>query len=236
MNPADSYRSPKTLSYLSIIGLAVVAFCDFFTTAFGMAQVANPTWTIPLEGGQTAPVWLAFQGLVAVFKLPAYIFTVVVFLMWIHRANKNLSPLGANSVEYSPGWAVGWWFIPFANLVKPFNVVSEIWNKSDPNFAPDTKVLSKTVDTPNLFYFWWFFWIVSNIATNASSRMFDVTDSTMPEFSGHFFIASGILSIIAAFLAIKVVRGITQRQEARFQRLGMTQQFMPPPPPPADFN
>lgn len=233
------YRSPKNLSYFVVIGLALVAVCDLLSAALGFAQIMNPTATINLGegggGGAVDSVWLLLQGLIAVVKLPAFIFTVVVFLMWLSRANKNLTPLRARNVEFSPGWAVGWWFIPLANLVKPFQVVSEVWNESDPETDADAGFLSNSVGTPNLIYVWWFFWIVSNIASNASSRMFDSTDAKSLEISGYFFIAAGFLTVIAAILAIKVVRGITLRQEARFERVGVAQQFMPPPPP-TDFD
>ena len=52
--------------------------------------------------------------------------TATAVLMWVHRAYRNLPALGARDMAYSPGWAVGWWFIPFLNLVRPYQVVREI--------------------------------------------------------------------------------------------------------------
>lgn len=31
----------------------------------------------------------------------------------------------------SPGWAVGWYFVPFANLFKPLQAMKEIWLESN---------------------------------------------------------------------------------------------------------
>ena len=45
--------------------------------------------------------------------------------------NCNVRALGANDLSISPGWSAGWFFVPFANLVKPFVAVREIWNASD---------------------------------------------------------------------------------------------------------
>ncbi len=45
--------------------------------------------------------------------------SAVFFLMWFHRVYRNLPALGAAGLKYTPGWAVGFWFIPFLNFVRP---------------------------------------------------------------------------------------------------------------------
>ncbi len=45
--------------------------------------------------------------------------TAAFFLVWVYRAHANVHALGFNELKFSPGWAVGWWFIPFFNLVQP---------------------------------------------------------------------------------------------------------------------
>src|SRR5918997_1098797 len=74
------------------------------------------------------------QWAVALIHLAVRIALVVAFLLWLHRASKNLAALGnpKSRIEYTPGWAVGWFFIPFANLVMPYRAVREVWVKSEP--------------------------------------------------------------------------------------------------------
>jgi hypothetical protein len=69
---------------------------------------------------------------IAGLQAVAYIVASILFLIWFHRAYKNLRPLGAVNLTYSPGWAVGGFFVPFLNLVRPFQVMREIWKASDP--------------------------------------------------------------------------------------------------------
>ncbi|MFC1995866.1 DUF4328 domain-containing protein [Chloroflexota bacterium] len=45
-----------------------------------------------------------------------FVITAVLFYMWIHRAHRNLPSLGVSGLKYSPGWAVGGFFIPILNL------------------------------------------------------------------------------------------------------------------------
>ncbi|QYO65100.1 DUF4328 domain-containing protein [Leptolyngbya sp. 7M] len=53
-------------------------------------------------------------------SFPVGIATIVLFLVWLYRAHKNLFSLKPTHLDFSPGWAVGWWFIPFLNLVRPY--------------------------------------------------------------------------------------------------------------------
>jgi hypothetical protein len=57
----------------------------------------------------------------------AFIVLGMVFLTWVHRLSAQLHAQTEMDMAYSPGWAVGWFFVPFANLFKPFQVMNELW-------------------------------------------------------------------------------------------------------------
>ena len=61
---------------------------------------------------------------------------ILLFCVWIRRANVNADALVASGMEFTPGWAVGWFFVPFANLYKPYQAMAEIYRASDPNADP----------------------------------------------------------------------------------------------------
>jgi hypothetical protein len=234
---ADYYHSAKNLSLFAVSGLAAVAFCELLAFILGLGQIINPGLTGGLwaEEANTS-LWLLFQGLVILLRLPVSIFTIVFFLIWLNRVYKNLAPLRAQNTEFSSGWAVGWWFVPFANLVKPFQVMREVWRESDPDFDENSGFLSNSIvgSAPRYMSFWWAFWIISNIFSNITGRIYDPEDMRSVEISGYLFVITGIVSIVAAVLAIMVVRDVTQRQEARFKNLAVLDEHQPPPPP--DFT
>src|SRR5262245_10434866 len=58
------------------------------------------------------------QGLV-------FVITAICFLVWINRAYKHLKIVGKPSERFTPGWAVGYWFIPFLNFVRPYQIMKE---------------------------------------------------------------------------------------------------------------
>ena len=232
MYPGEIFRSPKNLSFFAIAGLALITVTDVIAIFVGFGQVANPTWSVSLDDVSSSSVWLLIQSFVYLLKAPLYLFTIVMFQIWLYRANTNLTPLRASTREYSAGWAIGWWFIPFANLVKPFQVVREVWCESDPNVADEPLFLSASLrSAPGFMAAWWAFWILSNIASNINSRVFDPDNIDTVFASGILFAITGTLSAIAALFAIRIVRDISLRQEARFRNLQAAGGFTPPPPP-----
>src|SRR5690242_12224870 len=62
----------------------------------------------------------------ALLFLLTLVATIILVGRWIYRASGNAHTL-ANDLTITPGWAVGWFFIPFANLVRPFESMKETW-------------------------------------------------------------------------------------------------------------
>src|SRR5262249_22064201 len=48
--------------------------------------------------------------------------------MWMHCAFRNLPALGEQGLRWSPAWAAGGGFIPFANFVIPYQCLRVIWS------------------------------------------------------------------------------------------------------------
>ena len=96
------------------------------------------------------------QHALAVAYVIAVVVTIIGWCVWQYRAQANVIALGAAGARFSPGWAVGWWFIPFANLVKPYQSVQELWKGSAPDH--DGYGWSQKPGWP-LIGFWWAAWL-----------------------------------------------------------------------------
>jgi hypothetical protein len=55
-------------------------------------------------------------GVIGFAQMVAYWVTSVAFFVWLHRANRNLPALGAIGLKFTPGWAVGCFFVPLVNV------------------------------------------------------------------------------------------------------------------------
>jgi hypothetical protein len=176
-----------------------------------------------MPGGGLQLMVLLHGGVAAIFNLLVFIATVIVFLIWEHRANSNLRPLGVPRPEFSSRWAVGSWFAPILNLVVPFQIVRYIWRKSDPdtvNANGGSGAWNYSGAGEFTLKAWWGFWIAMGIVGRFSNRISlrakDLSEQTIANWVGIF---ASILACAAALLAISVVRGVTARQEERYKRI-----------------
>src|SRR5262249_34683580 len=80
-----------------------------------------------------------------------FIACAVLFCMWIHRAASNALASGRNyGFDFTPGWAVGYFFVPIANLWRPYQIVRAIWDSAN---AGNSSVVG----------LWWGVWIAGNV-------------------------------------------------------------------------
>jgi hypothetical protein len=134
--------------------------------------------------------------------------TAAVVIVWQWRSAKNNEMLRKIRPRFTPGWSIGGWFIPFANLGIPLRIFHDLWQGSDPdtNGYRDWRGLRRS----GLVNLWWTAYLVGNAAsfTATSSRTLEAVRSTDQRVA----IGSAITAV-AAVLAIFVIRSITDRQE-----------------------
>jgi uncharacterized protein DUF4328 len=76
-------------------------------------------------------------------------------LLWYYRAYRNLPALGTAQPKFSPGWAVGYWFVPVLNLVRPCEALLELANGSDPGRTADGRQKGYRPRWNLLILIWW---------------------------------------------------------------------------------
>jgi hypothetical protein len=175
-------------------------------TAIG--EVLEATGTINLDT-DISPLVMAVALTYVSYSL-VFIVCVVIVAMWIHRAHTNLREAGVDGLEFTPGWAVGWYFIPFANLFKPYQAMRELWNAShseDNSFASEA---------PSEVKVWWGCWIVGNILSSVSSRiiLMGEGDPSSVAIGSTLGLISDVPIILAALYLMKIVEQVTQAQRA----------------------
>ncbi len=147
------------------------------------------------------------QATIGIIQMAMFAVTVVVFLMWIHRAYKNLPALRGRLPKYSPGWAVGSWFVPFLNLVRPYQIVREIWENA---VGPEA----------GLVRWWWGLFLLSGFVGSVVAQSGGETISEVLTASW-LMLGSDALDIPAAVLAIFIVRRISTGQQVQYN-IGLT--------------
>ena len=230
----DTYRPATIQSYIAMAFLSAIAVCGllYFLLSIGMILFTDATIDLGEDGGAiSAP--LVAASLIALLEAPLRLGAIISFLVWLHRAYSNLSSLKAHNLEFSPGWAVGWWFIPFANIVKPFQIVREVYNESDPEVDPYSGFSPAAAGTPLILGVWWGTFLLSGVATRISDAVYGKEDLPSSDFFPFVFMVAGVLTAIAGASAVYLIWTITKRQDARALKIGESaaSSFTPPPPP-----
>lgn len=176
---------------------------------------------------------------VGLIQFAGLVLAAITFLIWWSRAYKNAIAMGIPHPRYTTGWAVGWWFVPFANLVIPKNVANDIYRGSDPDMPYRDPGWRQRPVSP-LLHWWWGLWILSTIVDRIAAPD-DLNPNTAEDFLTlmRVSLVADLVEIIAAGLAIGVVLKITRRSEERRRRFpdGIPGGIPPaPPPPPAQRN
>ncbi|MBK8975425.1 MAG: DUF4328 domain-containing protein [Planctomycetes bacterium] len=142
--------------------------------------------------------------LIELVDIGLFLLTAIVFLTWMYRAYSNLRALGARHLVNSPAWAVGGWFVPILNLVRPVQVMSELWRESLP---------ADRSGSHGLLGLWWTAWLAANLVGLTNLRAFG-SAQTAAEWLRMTRVdqAASAAAIVAAVLAILVVRSVDRRQ------------------------
>jgi hypothetical protein len=184
------------------IGLLAIA------AAAGLVN-AHTYFTLPAEVDPNETIF-ASDGLVAMVGGVQFMMAVVLgvtFLHWIYRINFNLRALSSVPMEFTPLFAIAWYFVPIANLFMPYRAMKEIW-----------RVANRTRSTYDaLLAWWWTLWIISTLLIEAAgfySRGSE--DSTSYMISALAYVASDSLDIILNFVAIALVTRIGRAYETNY--------------------
>jgi hypothetical protein len=167
------------------------------------------------------------QALIGRLQVLLLIGTAIAFLIWFHRVNKNLPSLGLTGLIFTPGWAVGFFFVPFFNLVRPFQAMRAAWHGSDPSclgldFTSHRADFGSRLGTPKLVGWWWALFLISNILGNIAARLFLTPNQTISGmYAGSVLLAvSDMLDIPGALIAIRLVGHLTKWQVEKAELIG----------------
>jgi hypothetical protein len=198
-------KDPASLTRFVIIMLWVSLGFEVISVLSDMAQMSLLNRPFTQDEGTAND---ARQGFIGIGYMIVFIVTGVAFLKWIHRANLNCRGFGAENMTFTPGWAVGWYFIPIMNLVRPYQAMKEIWQVSQNPRAWQTALGSP------LLGWWWGLWIANGMLGQAVFRA-TMNASTVEQLktSTGLSIFASLAGIPLCLAAIKLVKSIAAMQE-----------------------
>jgi Domain of unknown function (DUF4328) len=210
----EGYRPVAGRARALVVLLWICGALGVLGALLAVVQVVTFRDAATLENPET-PLQIAVLfgiGCEALVYLFVYLATAVVWAMFAYRSCANAHALGAQGMECTPGWAAGWYFVPFANLIKPFQATKEMYQATDPTADPNNW---RWRPVPAFFGWWWGAWIVSNILGGIIGRLSLSAHPSMLAFSSALEVIDGLLDVALCVLAVRVVRALAERQEQK---------------------
>jgi heme/copper-type cytochrome/quinol oxidase subunit 2 len=152
--------------------------------------------------GSEAQRQIISYALFGAFGIYSISFLVCAYFVcrFTYRANRNLYTASPEGMTYHPGWAIGTHFIPVANLFVPGQAMSEIYHQSH-------KGVGETAKDPSPVSSWWFFWLVTLVASQVSGQV--------PEYNFFTTVLDAMScgsGIIAAIILFRIMTRIELKQ------------------------
>lgn len=208
--------APVGLSRAVIVLLACVIASDLFVIGAGLHL--RGLWEALAAGEYldiyTGPGLRAHEryDLARKVRTAAFLPTGILFILWFHRTRRNAEVFAPGVQRMGPGWAVGGWFVPVANLWFPYRVAGGIWEASVlPHPDGGRRTAPRTV-----LNLWWGGWVVSVLVSriavgqwNRGREPEEIADAAA------LVAAADALDLVAAVLAIVFVRAVTRMQVER---------------------
>jgi len=167
------------------------------------------------------------QRVIGISYIVIFVITGIIFLKWIYRANVNcrgfIDNLSRDETglirkripEFTPGWSIGYYFVPFLNLYKPYKAMKEIFAISEnPKNWYNIKVTDKTL------IYWWALWLITKSLSQLSFRL-SLKAATIEALqnSTTVSIISEILALILSVVCINLVSKVFSKQEKLVKKI-----------------
>jgi hypothetical protein len=184
------FRDNRNRAVLAMAGLylcAALNLVDFLFYAFLRFRL----------GDEDLGDFTEFETVLGYAHLAALIGCAVVFILWLRRAYENAAAAGMR-LRHSLGYSIGGWFIPFANLWIP------------PQIVGDTYRHAMGGKGNGVIGLWWMTFLVSRFVGNFSNNLM-ATARSYDSVAKALMVgmASDVLAITAAVCAVWIVRKTT---------------------------
>lgn len=198
-----------------LLGITGVAALGVAGALANRASVLDGPFTFA-ELEDADDVALATAALAGILQLV----TAIVWITWQFRFAKNAEVLGKRD-GLGPGWAIGGWLIPIANLILGPLQLQQSAKASDPDAPPGQGRV------PGVLVLWWALWVLQSVLGFSSGRFGFGTDTDADVDIDEFRSSDQLggvgagLVFLAALAAIVLVRQLTARQQQALEQRGM---------------
>jgi hypothetical protein len=190
------------LLYVSVLGMEALACVVVAGTLWGTAGVELSSWRLKLTGFS-----LMAMAACGIAQFAVFVAVAVLFLRLLYKSAQKARGFSTPFTYVSPGWAVGYWFIPLMNLYRPLEVVKALFKACAAESGADAKPKAGE----QLLGAWWAVFLLGNIAATILARSdndFSTTDGVISYVEYDFGV--NLLLIAGTLLFAMVVNRLVE--------------------------
>jgi hypothetical protein len=208
------YRSSRTRALVTMIAIGLAGVIELVSIIHlaGFSGLVDDVVS-GAAGAVEADRFDATTSLIAGAYVLVLIVAAIAYVAWLSRAVEDAPALGAGTPPHSPRGAIGWWFVPFASFVVPFQIVADLHDR--------LATASDHDRARPLLVAWWLTWLGGSFIGYATRLPGDQTVDQLKASVGIEMVSDAV-TVVAAVLAILVVRRIVRREDARATALTAT--------------
>jgi hypothetical protein len=151
--------------------------------------------------------------IIGVIGLAASLTLMGLLIALTSRLYRNLPTLSTFPRRFTDGWAIGAWFVPFLNLVRPKQIIDDIWRGTGTEQQAWWQGPRPSV--PAFVHVWWGVLIATALVTRAAAASPDSAELDEVRDALTVGIVADLLWIAVGALTIWVGHHLVRRDEAR---------------------
>jgi hypothetical protein len=131
------YRDPGWISFITVFFIVLTMISDFAVVPVNLAthtvltRIQEGSYETEEEMTVAAETSDLINGITAIVRTLISVVAGILFLVWTYRIVKNAHLISFRPLRFSPGWAIGYYFIPILNLFRPYQALSDARRASD---------------------------------------------------------------------------------------------------------
>lgn len=195
---------------VALVGLALAALTDAFSVFTGVRlHTALDDFPASYKDLETAA---RLYEDASVYQTRVLLACGVAFVVWFVTMRGATSPLAPDRFRHGPGWAVGGWLVPVANLFFPYRIALDMWNAATQLPGEDEPFRARTWPV-NL---WWSLFVSSTLLGRIAGLMSNDAATSAELGKGvTLYLVADALDIAAAAAAIYFAVSLTGMQRRK---------------------
>ena len=212
------YRSSGARATIAIVLVALASVVDVASALHDVSGLGLLDQLV--AGTVTDDVAASYDGIrggLAQLFLFVYIASAIAVLRWLSRVVDNTPPLTGSTPIRSPREAIGWWFVPIASLVVPYQIVGDTSERLD----PEGRGLG------SLRIAWWLCFIGSSFLAAPVNALIQSDSIEGIKAMLAFSAASSLVTAVSGALLIVLVRRVERFSQLRVSRIAQAPAISP---------